>query len=85
MRRVHLVTFQATGSDEQTYTVKVFQYQGEEGDSYHAGPPNPDPASWLYFASADGKVGHQANRLSKGRYQISDADIVLTSTDPGAP
>jgi hypothetical protein len=82
---VQLATFQATGSDEKTYTVKVFQYQGEEGDTCHAGPPNPDPASWLYFASADGKVGHQANRLSKGRYQIPDGDIALASTDPNAP
>jgi hypothetical protein len=82
---VLLATIQATGSDEKTYTVKVFQYQGEEGDTYHAGPPDPDPASWLYHASADGKVGHQAKWLSKGRYQILDTDIVLTSTDPDAP
>ena len=77
---MQVTTFQATGNDGRTYTVRAIAR------------PNPSaghPEGTRHATGGVGRLetadGRTVNRLGKGQYEIAGAGIKLRSKDPKAP
>jgi hypothetical protein len=72
-------SFQAIGSDGQTYTVEVWTDFIDTGtlDDPHSETPG--------MQSLRTSAGEHLNYLGKGEYKMVGRDIILRSTDPNAP
>jgi hypothetical protein len=77
---MQVTTFQATGDDGRTYTVRAIARHN----------PSVDHSEGRHHATGGiGRLeildGRTVNRLGKGQYEIAGAGIKLRSKDPKAP